>query len=138
MIDEEIRNYAGYVIYCLKEEGFVIQRYYSITTSSVYIKLDYGVCNSIRIGDHPGKRLYQYRYNLMKHTVKDVHNLKSPQGWDRWYYGFDRVNNLISRIVRDRDDKLKKFGTIRYQAFMERNRKINDGQKGFWKECEEV
>ena len=39
-------------------EGFTVHRYDAYSTSSVYLKLDCGMCNSIRISDHRGKKRY--------------------------------------------------------------------------------
>ena len=46
--------------------GFVVHRYNSVTTSSIYLKLDFGVCCGIRIADHNGRKRYHYRFNVMK------------------------------------------------------------------------
>ena len=51
----ELDNLADYIAKRLISEGFTVQRYNAYTTNSIYLKLDYGVCNSIRISDHPGK-----------------------------------------------------------------------------------
>lgn len=45
-------------------EGFTVHRYDAYSTSSVYLKLDCGMCNSIRISDHRGKKHLAYRYNI--------------------------------------------------------------------------
>ena len=46
--------------------GFIVHRYNSITTNSIYLKLDFGVCCGIRIADHNGKKKYHYRFNVVK------------------------------------------------------------------------
>ena len=48
----EEQNIADYIQSKLLEYGFKIQRYNAYSTNSIYLKLDYGVCNSIRISDH--------------------------------------------------------------------------------------
>ena len=53
----EINSLADYIANRLISEGFIVQRYNAYTTNSIYLKLDYGVCNSIRISDHPGKSI---------------------------------------------------------------------------------
>jgi hypothetical protein len=55
MIDREISAIADAVIKELTAAGFVIQRYDAFSTNSIYLKLDYGLCNSIRISDHRQK-----------------------------------------------------------------------------------
>ena len=54
----------------LLEKGFIVQRYDSVTTNSIYLKLDYGMCNSIRISDHKGKKHLSYMYNLRSDIKK--------------------------------------------------------------------
>lgn len=39
----------------LLSAGFIVHRYDAYSTNSIYLKLDCGVCNSIRISDHTGK-----------------------------------------------------------------------------------
>ena len=53
--NEKIYSIADYIVDSLLTYGFTIQRYNAYKTSSVYLKLDFGVCNSIRISDHDGK-----------------------------------------------------------------------------------
>ena len=57
-----IRDLATEVAQKLVEAGFVVHRYNAYSTQSVYLKLDYGVANSIRISDHKGKEKLSYRY----------------------------------------------------------------------------
>ena len=45
----ELENLADSIANRLAREGFIVQRYDAKTTDSIYLKLDYGVCNSIRI-----------------------------------------------------------------------------------------
>lgn len=61
----------------LLDKGFIIHRYNAYSTKSIYLKLDYGVGNSIRISDHIGKGHLQYRYNVLT-TVKKPYE-KSQQ-----------------------------------------------------------
>jgi len=51
------------IIKSLTNKGFKISKYYSKTTKSVYIKLDFGVCGGIRISDHRGKKKYNYKFH---------------------------------------------------------------------------
>lgn len=64
---------ADYLSEELKNNGFTVHRYDAFSTKSIYLKLDYGVCNSIRISDHNGKKYLKYRYNIgegIKNTKK--------------------------------------------------------------------
>ena len=64
-MDRRLNDIANDIIKTLKSIGFVIQRYDAYSTNSIYLKLDYGVCNSIRISDHTGKKYLKYRYNVI-------------------------------------------------------------------------
>lgn len=130
----EIREMAAYVVKRLKELGFTIQRYDSITTNSVYLKLDYGVCNSIRISDHKGKKHLSYRYNLLSDR-KTINVHTNEDGYERRYYPFSAVDKMIDDIVEARREKMEFFGEQKYREFMEINYKMNRNKKGFWREA---
>ena len=134
---KNIPKIADSVIEKLKNEGFVIQRYDSYTTNSVYLKLDYGVANSIRISDHKGKKHLQYRYNLLS-TVNGIHRHKSPQGLGRYYYSFDAVEVMFQDIIEARVLKMLQCGTEQYAKYMETNKLNGQYQLGFWAKCVEV
>lgn len=132
-----VSDIAEYLVQELKELGFKIQLYKAVTTKSTYIKLDYGVCNSIRISDHNGKKHLQYRYNIQQ-DCKEYYVAKSPEGWDRYYYPFSKVDFLIKRVVLDRKMKMDKYGAKRYKQFMDDNYRDGRYKKGFWSDCVEV
>ena len=47
------KTVAKFLVKKLLDLGFIVHRYNSHTTSSIYLKLDYGVSCGIRIADHP-------------------------------------------------------------------------------------
>lgn len=114
----------------LVEAGFVVQRYDAYSTNSIYLKLDYGVCNSIRISDHQGKKHLKYRYNIGPFITE--YKYKRDK-FPRFYYREDKVQNLIKKIMQDKAEKIERYGDDNYQKFMERNRIDNSDSKGFWK-----
>lgn len=63
-----IQSIADSLTHTLSQAGFTIQRYDASTTDSIYLKLDYGVGNSIRISNHTGKKHLNYRYNIILMT----------------------------------------------------------------------
>lgn len=107
--------------------GFTIQRYNAYTTNSIYLKLDYGVCNSIRISDHPGKKYLKYRYNIGT-FVKEYRKEK----FDRFYYRSDKSKNMIKKIIEDREAKKLRYGESGYRRLMEKSKSENTGTLGFW------
>lgn len=70
------KDVTNYLVSQLLDMGFIVHRYDTYSTSSIYLKLDYGVCCGIRIADHPGKKKYCYRFNVIKDYVGDKVILK--------------------------------------------------------------
>ncbi|MEC0234439.1 AAA family ATPase [Paenibacillus kribbensis] len=127
---KETQRVAAALIALLKKEDFTIQRYDSVTTSSIYLKLDYGVCHSVRIGDHKGKRQYKYRYNV-DIGRRQINRHKTAEGWPRWYYPETELRALVRDVVRERQ-QLQKYGTENYWALMVQRKFESSGAKGFW------
>lgn len=113
----------------LMGEGFTIQRYDAYSTESIYLKLDYGACNSIRISGHKGKKHLKYRYNIGSWIGKFC---KIKDKYEIYYYSVDQVDDLVTQIIKDRDGKIRKYGIRTYKSFMEKNRIHNLHAKGFW------
>jgi len=122
------------LITLLKEEGLTIQRYDSVTTSSIYLKLDYGVANSIRIGDHKGKKQYKYRYNV-DIGRKQINRHSTGEGWPRWYYPETELNALVRDVVKERKRIMQRYGPDSYWALMVQKQFDNRGNKGFWSQA---
>lgn len=116
------------IIRTLKDNNVAIQRYDSTTTSSIYLKLDYGVAFSIRISNHKGKKHLKYRYNVL---------LDEPSHYDviaqRYYYNQTDVNMMLNHILSERQRKISKYGVTNYKNFMINNQKSHAKDKrGFW------
>lgn len=127
---KEIEEIASYVISRLKEQGIIIQRYNSITTNSVYLKLDNGVANSIRISDHRGKKHLAYRYNVLT-SIKEPYREQSGEYY-KYYYPKHDTNKMINAILFNRHTRIEQYGMERYKQFMESNKLKNKHSKGFW------
>ena len=121
----KIKDYMYKLLSDLDREGFILQYYTAFSTSSCYIKLDYGVSNSIRIADHKGKDKYPYRFNLM------VNLDKSYEDDGRNYYSINDYNKMILDIKKFRDEQLDKYG-FSYYEYMLNNKKDAKNKKGFW------
>lgn len=127
--DEKIYSIADYIVNSLLAHGFTIQRYNAYKTSSVYLKLDFGVCNSIRISDHNGKEHLCYRYNLIIGGNDNIIEEK----YIRYYYNEKSVDALLNLILFDKHEKIKKYGFFNYKRYMDKNRiEHKDDEKGFW------
>ena len=119
------KNYMYKLLSDLDQKGFILQYYVAYSTDSCYIKLDYGISNSIRISDHKGKDKYPYKFNLMvdidKSYEQDGRHYYSPQDYDK----------MISDIKKFKDEQLKKYG-FKYYEYMLNNKKDAKNKKGFW------
>lgn len=125
----ELDNLADSIAKRLIAEGFTVQRYNAYTTNSIYLKLDYGVCNSIRISDHPGKKYLKYRYNIGS-FLKEYREEKDR--YNRYYYRIDKAENMIRKIIKDRDFKKSRYGESGYKKLMQKSKSKNAGTLGFW------
>lgn len=124
---------AEYICTRLLDEGIVIQRYDAFSTNSIYLKLDYGVLNSIRISDHRGKKHLKYRYNIGP-FIKEYNKNRAGQ----IFYRVDKVKNLIRKVKKDRIEKMNKYGEQLYKNFMRDNIRENHGKCGFWQSAKLV
>lgn len=132
-----LKAIAQQVVDRLKAAGFKVQRYDAMTTLSIYLKLDYGMCNSIRISNHKGKKHLQYRYNLLSHHSGVSHE-RGARGALRSYFGFESVEALITAILDARDKKLLSYGFHLYGQLMNQNYEKHKFEVGFWQQCVEV
>ena len=110
----------------LKKHDFIISTYHSYTTSSIYIKLDYGVANGIRIADHKGKKKYKYRYNVMNDLEADYR--EKDCGFERFYYRPKHIKKMINQIIKDKENKIERYGIKNYLKYMEieKKEKVNE------------
>lgn len=125
---KQLNDIADIIIATLKKNGFSIHRYDAYSTNSIYLKLDYGVCNSIRISDHTGKQHLKYRYNVIINGKNEFVQDKYP----RYYYNQNSLNEMLSKIILDRNQKVLKYGQISYNNYMRQNNQQSKDKKGFW------
>ena len=129
-----IQDKADYIIKMLQTRDFVIQRYDSYTSDSVYIKLDYGVANSIRISDHEGKSHLRYRYNVI---IGGEDNIIEDE-YIRYYFNESSIDNLLNQILFDKTAKIAKYGAKGYNNLMNKNLINSKGSAGFWSKARTV
>ena len=134
-MNTDIYNIADYIIQKLTEKNIIIQRYDSMKTSSVYLKLDYGVCNSIRISNHTGKQHLQYRYNL----IIDCEPQSTTDSYPRYYFNQHGIDDMLQFILKERQQKISKYGYTNYKTFMKNNQQTHKKDKqGFWRQAKLV
>jgi Glu-tRNA(Gln) amidotransferase subunit E-like FAD-binding protein len=130
-----IKKLAEQIVAAAKDNGFIVQRYDAYSTQSVYLKLDYGVCNSIRISNHTGKKHLSYRFNLLT-DIKQSYTVYGE--YPRKFYTTDDIQKMIDDIINHRETKIEKYGQAAYDRLMKKNRQENEGSRGFWKQAKLV
>ena len=112
---------ANILVRKLIDISFIVHRYNSYTTSSIYLKLDYGLSCGIRIADHPGKKKYSYRFNVIKDYIGDKVIIKD--GLICRFYDFTELEEVIKAVQKERQEKINKYGLQNYKKYMERESK---------------
>ena len=105
----------------LLDMGIIVHRYNAYSTSSIYLKLDFGLTCGIRIADHPGKKKYSYRFNIIKDYVGDKVIIKD--GLICRFYDFRELEEVIKAVQKERQKKINKYGLQNYKKYMERESK---------------
>jgi len=114
---------VNYLVEKLLEMGFIVHRYDAYSTSSIYLKLDYGLSCGIRIADHPGKKKYNYRFNIIKDYVGDKVIIKD--GLICYFYNFNELDSVLEKVQQEKQEKINKFGLMNYQIYMKGNSQAN-------------
>lgn len=117
------KQMAKILIKELSELGFTIHRYNAITTSSIYLKLDYGICCGIRISNHSGKKKYHYRFNIVKGYNGD--KVTYSKNLISYFYTFEQISQLIKDVQHERDKKIQRYGLNNYKKYMEIEKENN-------------
>ena len=125
-----IRDLAAYV--CDRLAGKVlIHRYDAYSTTSVYLKFDYGVANSLRIADHAGKKHLAYRFNIILDLTEPKNDLSDR--FPRNYYPPEMVDQAIEDILAGIEAKRARYRD--YEAVMEVARAKAEHERGFWQQA---
>ena len=117
------KQMAKILIKELSELGFTIHRYNAITTSSIYLKLDYGICCGIRISNHSGKKKYHYRFNIVKGYNGD--KVTYSKNLISYFYTFGQISQLITDVQHERNKEIQRYGLNNYKKYMEIEKESN-------------
>lgn len=108
--------------------GFTIHRYDAFSSDSVYLKLDYGACGSIRISDHKGYKHLSYMWNIGTWIIRERHEIHEVR--PRHFYPVGSMSAMVEAICDLRD---------RRQSAGDYERRIDIGKRckatartGFW------
>lgn len=129
---DAVKSLADKLAEKLVQMGFIVHRYDAYSTESIYLKLDCGVCNSIRISGHRGKGHLKYRYNIGPSI--QARNSKIDR-FKRYYYPSKDYKSLLDQIAFDRNRKLEKYGKQGYKELMIEYRHKGMTQSGFWQKA---
>lgn len=116
----------------LLEIGFIVHRHNAYSTSSVYLKLDYGLCCGIRIADHPGRKRYHYRFNVMKNY--NGNKVIERDGLVCLFFDFNELEEVIDAVQKEKQTKINKYGIDKYKLLMEKEKDENKLFKRFREE----
>jgi hypothetical protein len=133
---QQIQKIAGDISTALLSLGFTLHRCDSKGTNSVYLCVDYGLCNQIRISDHPGKPKYNFRYNVLLNLQEKIET--TGLDCERFFYPPDCVEDLLSDIGCRLSQRMGELGVQGYLAEKERLRLKHIDEPGFWANAEEV
>lgn len=124
----------------LKEKcpELIIHYYHSYTSSSIYLKLDYGAAFSVRISDHDkSENGYNYKYELR--TDKKLSWHRKENNAYKIMYPATQIEQLASKIIKERDRKIKAKGKTYTHEMQKRKLYMNgDKSKKFYKLCKEI
>ena len=134
-IASEFESVAYRVIDELLRQHIKVHAYRSVSSDSIYIKLDAGVCGSVRVSDHRGKEKLKYKFNVDLSLSKQTRYVTHKMGYTRFYYSSDNLNLMFSDIAEVRANKMEQYGLDRYESFVERNIEDSNRKKGFWAHC---
>lgn len=130
------KEIAEYLQTELLKNNFIVHRYDAYSTCSIYLKLDYGASNSIRISDHKGYEHLSYKYEINQ-KVHYAGWTKDKKGFWRYHCPANKnsINDLIQLILKDKQYK-KCFNN--YNKLMESYKEKSKACKGFWEQAKEV
>lgn len=115
----DIEKAVDFVVEKCKEKGIVVHRYNAKSSSSIYLKFDWGMAHSMRISDHKGIEKYHYRFNLIKGMKKTVTITYRNNNYCN-YYPFRDIYQCMEDIIQNRINVLEKDGKEAYLQSMKR------------------
>lgn len=131
-MDLQIMEAAANICYDLKNAGFIIQRVDARTSNSIYLKLDYGVGNSIRISDHKSRKEgLVFKYNVGVHIKK--FDKRTINGNECRRYPISEVDRVVKDAILFKRERISKDGIVWYEEAMMAKVKAGEGRNAFWK-----
>ena len=118
--------------------NMIIHYYHSYTSNSIYIKLDYGTANSVRISDHEkADNGYNYKYELRTDKALSWHRFEN--NIYKIMYPATQIEQLANKIVKERNKKKKEKGQSYINEMDKRKRYMKSNKsKKFYKLCKQI
>jgi hypothetical protein len=127
------KDAAKRIIQVLKREGVIIQRYDAYSSNSIYLKLDYGACHTIRISDHLGKKHLKYKYNLLS-NLDEFKVKKGPPV--QYFHPMSDIDIMIGNILAYRESLISRnHGMFIYGQHVKLQKLRNENNSGFWQQA---
>jgi hypothetical protein len=123
----------------LKARGFVVHRTDAVNSTSAYLKVDYGVMNTVRISDHKGAgEKLDFRFNILS-PIQEPYRTRMSDGTPRYWYGFSDLGQFYRDIEAFRQHKLTILGEQEYKFLMSKNAYFAEHKPwGMWKKARRV
>ena len=102
----------------LNRRGFVVNIKYSKKTKSVYLEIDNGACNGIRISNHKNKKS-RFKYNVIRNY--NGKKIELENGMTKNFYDFKNIGRLITDIELERSNRIINFGYQGYKRSRDKN-----------------
>jgi len=117
---------SKFLVEKLSVENFTLHLHESIQTNSAHIKMDYGVANSIRVADTPGKTKFGHKFNVI------IGLRQSHEKDGCFYYAPDDLEDMVADLIKNRNTRRNFVGTEQYEKNIE-NYKIQFSRTtGYW------
>lgn len=129
----QVEFLAAYIQNALVGEGFTVHRY-DATTGSVYLKLDYGACGTIRVADHKSGR-WPYMWEIGPHII--VRENRTHDTRVRHLYRPEDRDEMVGDILALREERCAEDGVYESNVHLYRCR-FEDRTTRFSKHCRKV
>ena len=126
-----IENTAQRISNLLIHDGFIVHRYNSNSTNTVYLNIDCYLCGIIRISDHPEKSHKKIAYHLLEYQ-KDIKVFKDSNGFIQRIYPLNEYETLFNYIQESRKRKFKKYGVSNYNFLLEYRKETIQHKNKHW------
>ncbi len=105
----------------LQMRGFIVTMQLSKKTNSVYLKIDNGATEGIRISDHVNK-ITKYKFNVIRNYQGK--RAEFTNGKYRIFYNYNSLGRLIADLETERANNIFKNGYNNYKKIRERQNDI--------------